>query len=352
MLGSGRRFFFNTFLCFFGCFCVLCSVFFLLNQVSAQTAGDIAQSTLNDSFVGETGVSKLDLGSVIAASVTIILSMLGIIFFVLAIYAGFLWTTAQGDEGKIGEAKQTIVRASLGFFVVISSYALTSFVVGTLTEDAKVSPNTQMVGGDGSAVVGCCLDRISATGRPGSSGLGMWADRMSTQAQCSFDGENPNDPGDVRYGPGTWEWIGDITDPADCEAARMAKVRDDDRGSDDVGCASVGGTCQSYNNCKNDIETTAAANAQSCGAGMKCCIPKPECTGGNACKSSCTSNDTGQERDQACTGEFVGQKCCIPKPLCSSGSTCKARCTQGETKVTYEGCTTEGHVCCTPNPVR
>lgn len=204
--------------------CALAMLFFLPHLVSAETAGDIAKNTLQQSFASETGVSQASVTQVVASSVTIILGMLGVIFFILAVYAGFLWTTAQGDEGKIGEAKQTIIRATLGFIVVISSYALSSLITTQFADLADSTPGSGSSGGDAIGPVGCCLDRVSATGRPGSSGLGVWTDRMATENECSVVGNDPNDPGDVRYGPGTWEWDGRIVDPIACEAWRVEKA--------------------------------------------------------------------------------------------------------------------------------
>lgn len=218
ILNQQKNVFLNTIYLFVGLFVVF---YFAPQLVKAETVGDIAKEKLSNSFASETGVSKIDLGTAVAESVKIVLSLLGIIFFILAVYAGYRWTTAEGDEGTIGEAKQTIIRASLGFVVVVGSYAISSFVVNSLTEGARISNNRQPEGPPGP--IGCCLDRVSATGQPGPTGLGIWADRMATEYQCSTVGNDPNDPGDVRYGAGTWEWRGDITDPEACETARRAK---------------------------------------------------------------------------------------------------------------------------------
>jgi hypothetical protein len=239
--------------------------------------------------------------------------MLGVIFFILAVYAGFLWTTAEGDEGKIGQAKQTIIRATLGFVVVVSSYALSSLITTQFANLADNTPGSGSSGGDTTGPVGCCLDRVSATGRPGSSGLGVWTDRMATENECSVVGNDPNDPGDVRYGPGTWEWDGSITPAiegyeARCEALRADKAGDEDSGSDNVECGAVGGMCQPYGNCKNYKEDAAPSNAQSCGSGQRCCIPKPACAG--TCRASC-GDDESRDSSMGCPNE-AQQRCCIP----------------------------------------
>ena len=57
------------------------------------------------------------------------LSLLGIIFISLMIYAGFNWMSASGDEEKLNRAKNTIRRAIIGIVIVIGSYAIWNFVL-------------------------------------------------------------------------------------------------------------------------------------------------------------------------------------------------------------------------------
>jgi cbb3-type cytochrome oxidase subunit 3 len=56
------------------------------------------------------------------------LSMIGVLFFILMIYGGFLWMTARGNEQQTDKAKQTITAAVIGMIIVLSSYAITTFV--------------------------------------------------------------------------------------------------------------------------------------------------------------------------------------------------------------------------------
>jgi hypothetical protein len=187
---------------------VLC-MFFAPSVLFAQEIGNIAKDKLDNSFVQETGVSKISLGTAVGSSVGIIFSILGTLFFIIVFYAGYRWSTAEGDEGIIGESKSTIIRATVGFVVVIGAYAITSFVVGTLTQESRTlaGSGTSTTDDTPSGPVGCCIDRTHATGRPGPSGMGVWTDRMETQSDCSVAGNDPNDASDVRYGNGTWGWV-------------------------------------------------------------------------------------------------------------------------------------------------
>lgn len=71
----------------------------------------------------ETGLAEL-----IGMIINVGLSLLGVIFIVLTIYAGFNWMTASGDESKIETAKKTLTRAIIGLIIIAGSYAIWNFV--------------------------------------------------------------------------------------------------------------------------------------------------------------------------------------------------------------------------------
>lgn len=58
------------------------------------------------------------------------LGILGVIFLGLTLYAGFLWMTAAGEDKKVKEAKETLVRAVIGMVIVLAAYSITTFVLG------------------------------------------------------------------------------------------------------------------------------------------------------------------------------------------------------------------------------
>lgn len=61
--------------------------------------------------------------------VKVFFSLLGIIFIVLMLYAGYHWMTAAGDQGKIEKAQNTIRRAIIGLVITVGSYAISNFVI-------------------------------------------------------------------------------------------------------------------------------------------------------------------------------------------------------------------------------
>jgi len=70
------------------------------------------------------------IGSVINAA----LGILGTIFLVLIIYAGFTWMTAGGNEEKIQKAQKIMRNSTIGLLIVALAFAITQFVFKTLIE--------------------------------------------------------------------------------------------------------------------------------------------------------------------------------------------------------------------------
>lgn len=69
------------------------------------------------------------IGKIIGAG----LALLGVIFFVIIIYAGIIWMMAMGKEEKVNEAKDMIVAAILGLIVVLAAYAITRLIGAVFT---------------------------------------------------------------------------------------------------------------------------------------------------------------------------------------------------------------------------
>ncbi len=68
--------------------------------------------------------------SIVGTGIRTVLTLVGLIFLILMVYAGFLWMTARGDEAKIDKAKEIISAALIGLIVVLGAYAITNLVIG------------------------------------------------------------------------------------------------------------------------------------------------------------------------------------------------------------------------------
>jgi len=69
-------------------------------------------------------LDKSDPATVIFASVNTFLSLLGLAFLVLLLYAGVVWVLARGNEEDITRAKTILIRALIGLAIILSSYGL------------------------------------------------------------------------------------------------------------------------------------------------------------------------------------------------------------------------------------
>lgn len=85
-----------------------------------------------EAVVGQTEYKAVDtktnLTLVIAEIIKIFLSLLGIIFIILMIYAGYLWMTAGGNDEQVAKSKMIIRNCLIGLMIALSAYAITYYV--------------------------------------------------------------------------------------------------------------------------------------------------------------------------------------------------------------------------------
>lgn len=78
------------------------------------------------------GFGDASVDNIAAAVIETALSLLGIIFLVIIIFAGYRWMTASGNEEEVKKAQEAIKRGIIGLLIVILAYAVTSFVFNAL----------------------------------------------------------------------------------------------------------------------------------------------------------------------------------------------------------------------------
>ena len=66
--------------------------------------------------------------------IQVLLSVLGIIFVVLVVYAGFLYLTSMGDPDKVKKAKNLLTQSIIGLVIIVAAYAVAAFVIDALTQ--------------------------------------------------------------------------------------------------------------------------------------------------------------------------------------------------------------------------
>jgi len=70
--------------------------------------------------------------SMISKVITTALEFVGVIFLVLAIYGGYIWMIARGNEEEVTKAKNILTAAVIGLVVVIAAYAISWYVINAL----------------------------------------------------------------------------------------------------------------------------------------------------------------------------------------------------------------------------
>ncbi len=88
------------------------------SETGLESTGEEAYGTLDQS-IGQWVGSKI---------ITPALALVGVIFLVLMVYAGFLWMTAGGKSDQVQKAKDLMIRAIIGVIIISAAYAITTFV--------------------------------------------------------------------------------------------------------------------------------------------------------------------------------------------------------------------------------
>lgn len=125
--------------------------------VHAQVNTDIGLGLVGDVATRggfDASTSETTLAETIGRLVRAILSLTGVLFTVLAVYAGILWMTARGDQGRVEQAQKILQNSLIGLVIAVSAYAITGFVMqavisnsstgsavgAPLTDDTTITP--------------------------------------------------------------------------------------------------------------------------------------------------------------------------------------------------------------------
>jgi len=80
---------------------------------------------------GQLGVQS-DLPTMVGLGINVLLSVLGIVFVVLVVYAGFLYLTSAGKEDNTKTAKKLLTQSIIGLVIIVAAYAISSYVIDAL----------------------------------------------------------------------------------------------------------------------------------------------------------------------------------------------------------------------------
>lgn len=91
----------------------------------------------DEDFTDNTGLGQSDLKSTIGNLINVFLGFLGIIAVLIVLMGGFKWMTAGGNDDKVSEAKRLLIAGVIGLAIILSAYAISSFVLSSILEASQ-----------------------------------------------------------------------------------------------------------------------------------------------------------------------------------------------------------------------
>lgn len=141
------------------CFLFVLPLFFLMVFLFDLTPVNAANYGLSET-ARQTSYKTSETPTAIATkAINAVLAVVYIIFFVLVLYAGIRWMTAQGNEENVTKAKNILEAAIIGVVLISAAYAITSFVFSKIGSGGAGGGSDNTVGGSDNTVEGgeiCC----------------------------------------------------------------------------------------------------------------------------------------------------------------------------------------------------
>ena len=122
---------------------VCCLLFVFLPTVVLAVTGPAPAGLLvnaGKSAGYDTVGSSMGPSALVGRIIYAFLGVLGVIFLVLIVYAGYLWMTAGGEEQQIEKAKSYIKNSVIGLVIILAAFGVTRFVMGSLLNATLPQP--------------------------------------------------------------------------------------------------------------------------------------------------------------------------------------------------------------------
>lgn len=125
------------------CLITLFSFSLFAAQVKAVSMFDqmskSVKSYTNEAFGGgsEVAVDATTFSSGLISIINILLTFVGMVFFLMMIYAGFTWMSARGNEEQVTKSKTLIKEMVIGLIIIITARLITEFIltnIGNITK--------------------------------------------------------------------------------------------------------------------------------------------------------------------------------------------------------------------------
>jgi len=173
-------------------FLLVLGLFILPSAVAAiNLGGDLAAGAAREAGY-DPGTTETTLAETLGTVIKTALSLVGVVFLSLMVYAGYLWMTARGEESQVEKAQKMIRSAVIGLIITVAAHSITSFVVPRIVERTAGAPSRQTGQQQrGGGQTGLCN---WGTGNSPNATRAFCADQCRIAARnsinCRFNGEN------------------------------------------------------------------------------------------------------------------------------------------------------------------
>jgi len=134
----------------FACLLAVALCFIPLKQSLAISEGVPSQwlpAVMNNGLqqVGNTAYNQpnrpKDIRTIAASLINVVLGLLGTIFIVLMIAAGFIWMTAAGNADKVKQAVNLMAMGAIGLLIIIAAFAISLYVTSRTIYSVETNIN-------------------------------------------------------------------------------------------------------------------------------------------------------------------------------------------------------------------
>ncbi len=80
----------------------------------------------------KTGTGASTIPKIVGMIINTLLSVTGLIFIVLTVFAGFNWMTSQGNDEKIKKSQDSLKSSVIGLIVTLSAWTIWNFIFTNL----------------------------------------------------------------------------------------------------------------------------------------------------------------------------------------------------------------------------
>ena len=119
-----------------------------------QGQTDVPENVIAGQAGYDTSGDQYALSRTVGGIIRAVISMVGVVFLVLIVYAGVLWGTSSGNNEQITKAKGILRSSLIGLVIVTAAYGITALVFNFIIGAQAPSTNVGTYGVE--SQMGCC----------------------------------------------------------------------------------------------------------------------------------------------------------------------------------------------------